>query len=151
MNGEAASEARFNAAVAGQLGVPVALITGDDVICAETCSWLPHVATAVVKYAIDRYTARCVAQPTAHERIRTAACQVMRRVDEMPPYQLSTPVELEMVLGDSSMAAAAAAIPGVRRAGERSISYSAPDAQTAHNVCRIALALAGTVVTRQRL
>jgi D-aminopeptidase len=32
LNGEPASEARFNAAVAGQYGVPVGLITGDDVI-----------------------------------------------------------------------------------------------------------------------
>ncbi|MBV9543802.1 MAG: M55 family metallopeptidase, partial [Chloroflexi bacterium] len=145
-----ASEARFNASVAGQLGVPVALITGDDVICAETCTWLPHVETAVVKYAIDRYTARCLGQATAHERIRTAACTALRRLADMRPYQLSTPVRLEMVFGDSSMAAAAEIIPDVQRSGERSISYVAPDAQTAHNVCRIALELAGTVVQRQR-
>ena len=151
LNGEAASEARFNAAVAGQYGVPVGLITGDDVICAETCSWLPHVETAVVKYAIDRFTARCLPQAAAHERIRSAACRAIRRIAEMPPYQLSKPVELEMVLGDSSMAAAAGIIPGVRRAGERTITYSAPDAQTAHNVCRLALTLAGIVGTRERL
>jgi D-aminopeptidase len=68
----------------------------------------------------------------------------------MEPYRLSTPVLLEMVLGDSSMAAAAACMPGVNRSGERTISYSAPDARTAHNVCRVALALAGTVVRRER-
>ena len=150
LNGESASEARFNASVAGELDVPVALVTGDDVICAETCSWLPHIEAAVVKYAIDRYTARCLAQTTAHERIRTAACRAMRRLSEMAPYRLPAPVLLEMVLGDSSMAAAAAVIPGVNRSGERKISYTAPDARTAHNVCRIALALAGTVVQRER-
>jgi D-aminopeptidase len=56
-----------------------------------------------------------------------------------------------MVLGDSSMAAAAASIPGVRRSAERTIAYTAPDAQTAHDVCRIALALAGIVARRERL
>jgi D-aminopeptidase len=64
---EPASEARFNALVAGQFGVPVALVTGDDVICEETRRWLPHVETAVVKYAIDRYTARCLPQAAALE------------------------------------------------------------------------------------
>jgi D-amino peptidase len=150
LNGEHASEARFNASVAGQLGVPVALITGDDVICAETCTWLPHVEAAVVKYAIDRYTARCLAQATAHERIQTAACRALGRLSEMRPYELATPVRLEMVFGDSSMAAAAEIIPNVQRSGERTISYVALDAQTAHNVCRIALALAGAVVRRER-
>jgi D-aminopeptidase len=86
----------------------------------------------------------------AHERIKAAARQAIRRVSEMPAYQLSTPVELEMVLGDSSMTAAAAMIPGVRRSGDRTISYTAPDAHTAYNLCRTALALIGTVVTRER-
>src|SRR5438067_7405332 len=56
LNGESASEARFNAALAGEHGTPVALITGDDVICNETRAWLPHVETATVKYALDRFT-----------------------------------------------------------------------------------------------
>ena len=151
LNGQPASEARFNASVAGQYGVPVGLITGDDVICAETCSWLPHVETAVVKYAIERYTARCLPQTVAHERIRTAACRAVQRIGEMAPYTLPTPLELEMVLNDSSMAAAAAMIPGVKRASDRSITYSAPDARTAHDVCRIALGLAGLVARRERV
>jgi D-amino peptidase len=151
LNGEHASEARFNALVAGQFGAPVALITGDDVICEETRCWLPHVETAVVKYAIDRYTARCLPQPTAHERIRTAARLAVQRVSEMRPYVVETPIALEMVLGDSSMAAAACRIPGVERAGERSIRYSAPDPLTAMNVCRVALVLASAVVRNERL
>ena len=150
LNGEPASEARFNAALAGQYGVPVALVTGDDVICEETRSWLPHVETAIVKYAIDRFTARCLAQQTAHERIRVAACRALERVSEMRPYHLRPPIELEMTLGDSSVAAAAARIPGVRRVGDRGVSYSASDALTAQNVCRLALLLAGAIARNER-
>jgi D-amino peptidase len=150
LNGEHASEARFNAAVAGQCGVPVGLITGDDVICDETRAWLPHVETAIVKYAIDRFTARCLPQATAHERIHAAACRAVERISQMRPYQLEPPVQLEMVLGDSSMAAAAARVPGVKRVGDRAIAYTAPDAQTAHDVCRVALVLAGAVARSER-
>jgi D-amino peptidase len=151
LNGEPASEARFNAAVAGQQGVPVALITGDDVICGETRCWLPHVETAVVKYAIDRYTARMVPRATALERIRAAACRALKSLSTMTPYQLATPVELEMVLGDSSQAAAISRIPGVERSGEREVRYSAPDALSAMNVCRIGLVLAGAINRGERL
>jgi D-amino peptidase len=149
LNGEHASEARFNAAVAGEHGVPVALITGDDVICEETKSWQPSIETAVVKYALDRFTARCLPQPVALERIRQAATQAMRRVGEMQPNRLTTPVDLEMVLNDSSMTAAISRIPGVERRGDRSIGYRAPTAQEAHNVCFIALVLAGAVASRE--
>jgi D-amino peptidase len=151
LNGEHASEGRFNALVAGQFGVPVALVTGDDVICEETRSWLPHVETAVVKYAIDRYTARCLPQPVALERIRSAARQAIQRVSDMRPYIMDTPISLDMVLGDSSMAGAACRIPGIERVGDRGIRYSAPDALTAMNVCRVALVMAAAVVRNERL
>jgi D-amino peptidase len=151
LNGEPASEARFNAIVAGQFGAPVALITGDDVICEETRCWLPHVETAVVKYAIDRYTARCLPQATALERIRTSACRGIERLSAMRPYVMETPISLDMVFGESSMAAAACQIPGVMRAGDRAINYAAKDALTAMNVCRVALVLAGAIVRNERL
>jgi len=151
LNGVPASEARFNAALAGQYGVPVALVTGDDVICEETRSWLPHVETAVVKYAIDRFTARCLAQPAALERIRSAAARAIQGANAMPPFRLTLPIKLEMVLGDSSMAAAAASIPGVERCDERTVVYVADSARAAYDVCRIALVLAGGVAQRERL
>lgn len=151
LNGTPASEARFNAALAGQYGVPVALVTGDDIICDETRSWLPTVETAVVKYAIDRYTARCLAQATALERIRVAAGRAVQRVGEMAPFTLTVPIKLDMVLGDSSMASAAASIPGVVRCDERTVTYTAATAQDAYNVCRVALVLAGAVAQRERL
>jgi D-amino peptidase len=151
LNGEPASEARFNALVAGQFGVPVGLITGDDVICEETRCWLPRVETAVVKYAIDRFTARCLAQAAALERIRLAACRAVERRSEMRPYVMEAPIQLEMVLGDSSMAGAACRIPGFERSGDRSIRYAAPDALTAMNVCRVALVLASAIARNERL
>jgi D-amino peptidase len=149
LNEAAASEARFNAAVAGECGVPVALITGDDVICEQTRAWLPSIETAVVKYALDRYTARCLPQPVALERIRTAACRAVQRLPEMRPYRLALPIRLEMVWADSSLAASVARIPGVQRCGDRTVMFEAPDAQTAYDVCEIGLALAASVVRRE--
>jgi D-amino peptidase len=151
LNGEQASEARFNAALAGEQGVPVALVTGDDVICEETRDWLPQVEIAVVKYALDRFTARCLPQATALERIRAAACRAAQRSGELQPYRVTTPVQLEMVFSDSSMAAAVARIPRAERSADRAINYSAPSVQEAYDVCSIALVLAGNVAKRERL
>ena len=151
LNGEPASEARFNAALAGQHGVPVALITGDDVICDETRAWLPHIETAVVKYALDRFTARCLPQPVALERIHDAARRAVERLGDMSPFVMASPIDLHMVFGDSSMAAAAGRIPGVERRGDRAIGYAASSAQQAYDVCNVALTLATAVARRERL
>jgi D-amino peptidase len=151
LNGEPASEARFNAALAGDLGIPVSLVTGDDVVCDETRSWLPSVETAVVKYALDRYTARCLPRSIALDRIRQAAFQAMRRLPELEPYRLERPIRLEMIWADSSTTAEVSRIPGVQPCGERAVLFEAPDAQAALNVCGIALVLAAGLVRRETL
>ena len=151
LNGEQASEARFNAALAGEQGVPVALVTGDDVICEETRGWLPQVEVAVVKYALDRFTARCLPQATALSLIRSAAHRAAQGAGELQPYRLATPVQLEMIFSDSSMAAAVARIPRAERSADRAITYAAPSVQEAYDVCSIALVLAANVAKRERL
>jgi D-aminopeptidase len=69
----------------------------------------------------------------------------------MQPYLLTSPVVLNMVLGDSSMAAAASRIPGMDRTGEREVTYRASNAQQLYDVCSIALVLAGDIARRERL
>jgi D-aminopeptidase len=69
----------------------------------------------------------------------------------MQPFTLATPILLEMVFGDSSMAAAASRIPHTERSGDRRVTYSAQDAQQAYDVCSIALVLAGAVARGERL
>ena len=46
-----------NARVAGCLGVPVALLTGDDRVCAAASDAFPGIEVAPVKWAIDRLSA----------------------------------------------------------------------------------------------
>jgi D-aminopeptidase len=42
-------------------------------------------------------------------------------------------------------------LEGVERCDERTVTYTAENAQAAYDVCRIALVLAGTVAKRERL
>jgi D-amino peptidase len=73
LNGEPCSEARMNAALVGLCGIPVGLVTGDDLTCAEARSLYAGVRCAQVKTAIDRYVARCLPQRAALARIGEAA------------------------------------------------------------------------------
>jgi len=45
LNGVLLSEARIAALIAGYYGVPVVMLSGDDVICREVEEWLPGVET----------------------------------------------------------------------------------------------------------
>jgi len=57
LNGVAMPEAAINAAIAGHFGVPVVMISGDDVIVEEARSLLGDIEGAVVKEAISFHSA----------------------------------------------------------------------------------------------
>lgn len=127
LNGEPASEAKIAAAAAGALGVPVGLITGDDVTCGEMKAWAPDVETAVVKYAVDRQAACLLPQQEAHALIREGATKAVQRAKEFKPFRLPTPTTIEITLASTSQAARLASIPGVERNSERVVSYTSND------------------------
>ena len=73
LNGVSISEAELNALIAATEGVPLGLVTGDDVVCALAASAFPGVVTVAVKTAMaepirrrdselvaDRFSLACV-------------------------------------------------------------------------------------------
>lgn len=65
-------------ATAAALGVPIVLLTGDDMASAEMTDWDPGVATVPVKRARDRFAAELRAVPDARHAIETAATAALQ-------------------------------------------------------------------------
>jgi D-amino peptidase len=124
--------------MAGHMGVPVGLVTGDDAICEETRSWLPQVETAVVKYALDTYTAMCLPKEEAHERIQQAARRAVEKVSTLKPFVFALPTQLEIELLNPSTAAKLTLLPGVERSGDQTVRYVSENFE---NVWRILWAM----------
>ncbi|MGW5028333.1 M55 family metallopeptidase, partial [Streptomyces albidoflavus] len=57
VDGRSLGEIGLNAAVAGHLGVPVVLLSGDDAACAEVRELVPGVRTVAVKEALGQFAA----------------------------------------------------------------------------------------------
>ena len=101
INGSPVGESQITAALAGYYGIPTVLITGDDVVCAEMEGLTSHqIETAVVKYSLSRYAARCLPLTTAWERIQQAAKKAVLRIGEIKPSRYELPVTLELELND---------------------------------------------------
>jgi len=83
------NETALNAAVCGQLGVPVALVTGDQTVCAQAREHLGEVMTVVVKDAITRYCARTLLPSVACEKIQLAAAKAVKQPP--PPFKPPAP------------------------------------------------------------
>ena len=131
LNGEPCSEARMNATLAGLGGIPIGLVTGDDLACAEAESLYPGVRTASVKTAIDRYTARCLSPGAAHGRIREAAERAAGRLADLTPYTPEPPYSFTVEFATASAASSVLLFPGLERVDDRRVSWTHEDYETA--------------------
>jgi D-amino peptidase len=123
MNGIPVGEMEINAALAGHFGVPVVMVSGDDIFAKEVKESLGNVETAVVKYAIDRFAARCLSLQKSHELIKDSAYQAVKRIKEFKPYVVDGPVELEVEFTSTAECRRAGLVPGSYFKSPRIIAY----------------------------
>lgn len=145
LNGQPASEAMICAALAGTYGTPVGLVTGDDVICAEAERLFPGVKTAVVKYAIDTFSARCLGPRSACERIQEAARAAAKDYARFQPYRVNPPFTIRLTLRDAAQAGAVAALPNITREGPTAVRITGEDFREVYAMTEAVGIIAGTV------
>jgi D-amino peptidase len=126
VNGQALGELGLNAALAGTWGVPVALVSGDAALAAETRELLgDQVVTVVVKEAVSRHAARSVAPAVAQRMIREAATKALARPPQ--PFVIPSPYSLEVDFSLTVHADMAELVPGATRKSARTVGYQHSD------------------------
>ena len=134
LNGEPCSEARVNAALAGSLGIPVGLVTGDDRARREAESLYVGVRTARVKVAMDRYTARCMPPEAARILIQGTAADAVSWTDDLSPYVLDGPYTFTVEFATPSTSADVLHFRQLQRVGDRRVFPTYDDYMTAYSM-----------------
>ncbi len=120
-------EVAINAALCGTWGCPVALVTGDDVVCAEAAELLgPGVATLAVKTALGRFSARHLSPARACERLEAAARDALAEPAGAPVYNPGAPCTIEVELATPDRADVYRHRDGVKLTGPRTVEATAP-------------------------
>ena len=127
LNGRAIPEGGMSAAIAGHFGVPIALVTGDDVTIAEMEEILGDVEGVVVKEALGFHSARTLTPAAAQDRIREGARRAIERLADFEPHHLDGPPVLELTFKNYRPAEVLAYLPIVERPADRTIRYRADD------------------------
>ncbi len=129
LNGRPVGESGLNAIALGAWGVPVGLVTGDDVLAAETADWLPWAERVVVKEGIGRHAAASVHPTVARDLVRAGAGRAVRRAlaGEMRPLVLDRPYVVEVTYQNAVQADYAAIVPGAERVGETGVRFASDD------------------------
>lgn len=96
LNGRLAGEIGVDAAVAGDAGVPVIMVSGDDRACAEAREWIPGVVTCQVKVGLSCQGARLLSKENAHRLIEERAAQAVGQIGSVPPVKVDRPVTIRV-------------------------------------------------------
>jgi D-amino peptidase len=129
LNGESVPEGVLNAAVAGHFGVPVIMVSGDDVAVAELQSVLGDVEGAVVKRAIGFHAAESLMPQKAYELIRERVRIALSRLDQFRPYRVTTPVTLEVRFKNYRPSEVLSWLPDVERIDSHTIRFVGRDVE----------------------
>ncbi|HLW86661.1 MAG TPA: M55 family metallopeptidase [Candidatus Sulfotelmatobacter sp.] len=127
LNGVEVPEAGFNAAIAGDFGVPVVFLSGDQTACQEARALLGPIETAEVKHAIGFYSAEMLPPNESQRLIREGVRRGVERRAEIKPYKISHPVKLEIRFNDVVVAEVASYLPGVERPSGNTIAFTGRD------------------------
>jgi len=127
LNGVPVPETGLNAAVAGHFGVPVIMISGDDVIAEEATALIGDVETAVVKRAYGFHSAETLTPAAAYRLIEETAARAVGRIDDFRPWDLGGPIELEVSFKNYRPVEALEYLEIVERIDSHTIRYTGPD------------------------
>jgi D-amino peptidase len=126
-NGVPVGEVGINAALCGTWGCPVALVTGDDVVCAEAAELLGSgLRTAAVKRALGRFSARHLSPARARSLIETASAQALAALGGAPVYDPGAPCTITVELATPDDADRYRNRAGVALLDARTVECQAP-------------------------
>jgi len=101
VNGRVLNETGINALVAGEYGVPIVLVTGDDEVVRQAKEQLgPTVIGVITKWAIGRNAGITLSPAVVRQMLADSAAVAVRRAQrgEFRPFTLAKPYQIELAL-----------------------------------------------------
>ncbi|MDT9600740.1 M55 family metallopeptidase [Sphingosinicella rhizophila] len=127
VNGMSVGEGGLNAYAAGFVGVPVVLVSGDQVVVEEMRKLVPQIEGVAVKQAIGTTAARSLRPEEAQMAIRSGVARALANRKEVGPLVPKSPTRFEMELSSAALAANAEQIPMIERKDGNRIAFQSDD------------------------
>ena len=129
LNGKRASEAMMSAAVAGEFGVPLVMVTGDDKTIEEVKNTIDNkIAGVVVKRAVGYHSAENSAPAVTRPAIAAATKDALQNLGRFKPFTLAKPVRLEITFKNMLNAEILALLPIIERVDAHTIRFTGKNA-----------------------
>jgi D-amino peptidase len=126
INGRSLPEAGFNALMAGQFGVPVVFVAGDEAITQQVQELFGEIGTYATKEGIGAASLG-VHPEVAQEGIRAGVADAVRNRDRYQPFTMTKPYTLVLKLKSEASVYNGSFFPGAERTGDWELTFQDDD------------------------
>ena len=127
LNGVNMTEGSWNAAIAGQFGVPVVMMSGDDAAIAEVRKVVGNIEAAETKRSFGFHSANTITPQASYALIGERVRAALGRRQDFKAYKVQSPVTVDVSFKNYMPAEVLAYLPLFERTDSHSIRYRAKD------------------------
>lgn len=138
-NGNEWPEAGLSAAVAGEFGVPVTLLSGDDAFLAETERLFGPFQSVMTKSVIGFFSARSKSPQAVEADLRAKAAAAFVDAKNVRPFLVDGPLTIDLTLKFPAATEVLCLLPTFERVGATGVRFQAKNAVEASRVLQFVL------------
>ena len=143
VNGKVMTEGSWNAAVAGEFGVPVIMISGDDAAVNEVKSVIGNAEGAIVKESISFHSAKSLHPEAAYDLIAEKTSYAVKNIKKYKPYKIKGPVTVSVSFKHYQPSQVLSYLKMFKRTDSHTIEFKAKDMIEASYIMRVVTSYKG--------
>jgi D-amino peptidase len=129
LNGSAVTEAEFNAAYAGEFGVPVVFVSGDDAAIKEITARLGPMDSVVTKTSLGFHSAETLTPAAACDAIYQGVRAAIAHRSRRKPLKVAHPITVELSLKNYLATEVLTYLRAIQRLDAHSVRFVGQDMQ----------------------
>ena len=137
VNGKVMTEGSWNAAVAGEFGVPVIMVSGDDTAVNEVKALIGNAEGAIVKESISFHSAKSLHPEAAYDLIKEKTSYAVKNIKKYKPYKIKGPVTVSVSFKNYQPSQILAYLPMFIRTDSHTIEFKAKNMVEASHIMRV--------------
>ena len=147
VNGKVMSEGSWNAAVAGEFGVPVIMIAGDDAAVNEVKALIGNAEGAIVKESISFHSAKSLHPDAAYDLIAEKTSYAVKNIKKYKPYKMKGPLTVSVSFKHYQPSQILSYLKMFKRTDSHTIEFKAKNMIEASHIMRVVTGYKGGSTT----
>ena len=147
INGKVMTEGSWNAAVAGEFGVPVIMIAGDDAAVNEVKALIGNAEGAIVKESISFHSAKSLHPEAAYDLIAEKTSYAVKNIKKHKPYKIKGPLTVSVSFKNYQPSQILSYLKMFKRTDSHTIEFKAKNMIEASHIMRVVTGYKGGSTT----